>query len=171
MASRPAIPAEIRRRVLVEAGHRCAIPTCRNIYVDVHHIIPYEKCQEHTYENLIALCPNCHRMVHEGRIDTKSLLEYKRRLRFAHDKFSQIEIDVLCELASLPPNQGIPWTPYLKLLLKRLFDSGYIVSNDNIGAMIFMNGIQTGPCLIGITDKGRQFFNELNGADGDQIKY
>lgn len=26
---RPAIPAELRRRVLVKAGHRCAIPTCR----------------------------------------------------------------------------------------------------------------------------------------------
>jgi hypothetical protein len=47
---RPPIPAEIRRRVLVEAGHRCAIPTCRYIEVDVHHIIPWPKSQAHDYE-------------------------------------------------------------------------------------------------------------------------
>ena len=27
--SRPKIPAELKRRVLCEAGHRCAIHTCR----------------------------------------------------------------------------------------------------------------------------------------------
>jgi hypothetical protein len=33
--ARPPIPAELRRRILVEAGHRCAIPTCRHIEVDI----------------------------------------------------------------------------------------------------------------------------------------
>lgn len=66
---RPSIPADLRRRVLVEAGHRCAIPTCRAIMTDVHHIVPWEECQEHSYENLISLCPNCHRLVHDGKID------------------------------------------------------------------------------------------------------
>ena len=57
---RPPIPAELRRRVFVEAGHRCAIPTCRHIDIVIHHIIPWAKVNEHVYENLIALCPNCH---------------------------------------------------------------------------------------------------------------
>jgi len=70
---RSLIPAELRRRVLVEAGHRCAIPTCRHIDVDVHHIVPYEQCKKHEYENLIALCPNCHRRADRGEIDRKSL--------------------------------------------------------------------------------------------------
>ena len=55
MTDRPPIPAEMKRKVLVEAGHRCAIPTCRHIDVDVHHIIPWETCKKHEYENLIAL--------------------------------------------------------------------------------------------------------------------
>ena len=68
MSNRPPIPAEIKRRVLVEAGHRCAIPTCRYIDVDVHHIVPWETCQKHEYENLIALCPNCHRRAHKNNV-------------------------------------------------------------------------------------------------------
>jgi 5-methylcytosine-specific restriction endonuclease McrA len=68
---RPPVPAEIRRRVLVEAGHRCAIPTCRHIDVDVHHIVPWAQCQAHEYDNLIALCPNRHRRADSGDIDRK----------------------------------------------------------------------------------------------------
>jgi 5-methylcytosine-specific restriction endonuclease McrA len=80
---RPPIPAEIRRKVLVEAGHRCAIPTCRYIQVEIHHIIPWEHCKEHNYENLIALCPNCHARADKGEIDRKSLRLYKDNLRYA----------------------------------------------------------------------------------------
>ncbi len=80
MADRPPIPEGLRRRVLVEAGHRCAIHTCRYPGVDVHHIIPWERCQKHDYDNLIALCPNCHRRAGFGEIDRKSLQMYKARL-------------------------------------------------------------------------------------------
>ena len=78
MTQRTPIPAEIRRHVLVEAGHRCAIPTCRNAAnVDLHHIEPWERCREHVVDNLIVLCPNCHRLVHDEKIDKKSLIKYK----------------------------------------------------------------------------------------------
>ena len=80
---RPAIPAEIRRSVLVEAGHRCAIPTCRYPDVDVHHIIPWETCKRHDFDNLIALCPNCHRRADAEEIDRKALRLYKARLSAA----------------------------------------------------------------------------------------
>ena len=74
------IPAELRRAALIEAGHRCAIPRCGNTGIDVHHIIPWETCKKHEYNNLIALCPNCHRRAHKGEIYRKSLQEYKARL-------------------------------------------------------------------------------------------
>ena len=77
--NRPAIPAEIKRKVLVEAGHRCVIPHCASAEIDVHHIIPWETCQDHSPDNLIALCPNCHRRAHKGEIDRKSLIIYKLR--------------------------------------------------------------------------------------------
>jgi hypothetical protein len=77
--NRPAIPVEIKRKVLVEAGHRCTIPHCGSAEIDVHHIIPWETCQDHSPDNLIALCPNCHRRAHKGEIDRKSLIIYKLR--------------------------------------------------------------------------------------------
>ncbi len=80
---RPPIPNELRRRVLVEAGHRCAIHTRKHTDVDVHHIIPWERCKEHSYHNLIALCPNCHRRADSGEIDRKALRMYKARLTSA----------------------------------------------------------------------------------------
>jgi len=79
MQDRPTIPAEIRRQILVEAGHRCAIQTCRSAAdVDVHHIVPWAQSQQHEPENLIALCPNCHRRANRGDIDRESLRKYKR---------------------------------------------------------------------------------------------
>lgn len=79
--NRPAIPTLLERRVLMESGHRCAIPTCSYPTVEIHHIVPWEKCKEHTYDNLIALCPNCHSRADRGEIDRKSLLLYKSRLQ------------------------------------------------------------------------------------------
>lgn len=84
--SRPTIPAEIRRAVLVESGHRCAIPRCGQTEIDVHHIIPWESCQAHEYSNLIALCPICHRRAHNGDIDRKSLFIYKENLTKEFEK-------------------------------------------------------------------------------------
>lgn len=83
MPERPTIPADLRREVLVEAGHRCAIHTCRHIDVDVHHIVPWARRPEHRLENLIALCPNCHRRAEKGEIDRKALRLYKARLAAA----------------------------------------------------------------------------------------
>ncbi|MBK8134172.1 MAG: HNH endonuclease [Gammaproteobacteria bacterium] len=77
---RPNIPADLRRAVLVEAGHRCAIPQCRYPEVEVHHIIPWESCKTHEYENLISLCPNCHSRADRGEIDRPSLRLYKAKL-------------------------------------------------------------------------------------------
>lgn len=64
----------------MEAGHRCAIHTCRHPDVDIHHIVPWEQCRKHEYENLIALCPNCHRRADAGEIDRVSLRVYKARV-------------------------------------------------------------------------------------------
>src|SRR5258707_11347680 len=80
MSERPPIPADLRRRVLVEAGHRCAIHTCQHPDVDIHHIVPWEQCRKHEYDNLIALCPNCHRRADAEEIDRVSLRLYKARV-------------------------------------------------------------------------------------------
>jgi hypothetical protein len=78
--SRPPIPTAVRRAVMVEAGYKCAIPHCGHSDLDIHHIIPWEKCRTHDYKNLIALCPNCHRKAHKGTIDSMSLRIFKNAL-------------------------------------------------------------------------------------------
>ena len=78
---RPAIPSELERSVLVEAGHRCAIPTCRSVPVDLAHIVPWSTVREHRFENLIALCPTCHRRFDRGDIDRNAMLIYKASLK------------------------------------------------------------------------------------------
>lgn len=34
---RSSIPSKLRREVLIEAGHRCSIPICKQTPVDIHH--------------------------------------------------------------------------------------------------------------------------------------
>jgi hypothetical protein len=160
MDGRPPIPADIRRRVLVEAGHRCAIPTCRYIEVDVHHIIPWAQCQAHEYDNLIALCPNCHRRADAGDIDRKSLRLYKLNLRFIHDKYSQLELDILFELGKLADGHGVQWPAPNLIMLKRIIESGFVHVTQGQGG-VFIGGMRASPDVLSLTLKGREFLREL----------
>lgn len=159
--TRPPIPADTRRRVLVEAGHRCAIPTCRHIEIDVHHIIPWTTCREHKYENLIALCPNCHRRADRGDIDRKSLHLYKANLRFIHDKFSQLEIDVLFEAYNSESGQPILWPSFMVMLIKRILDAGYVECHPQ-GNHVTVSGLPISPDHLYITEQGRDFIENVN---------
>ncbi|MFA0718303.1 HNH endonuclease [Vibrio splendidus] len=108
MSNRPKIPAEIRREVLVEAGHRCAIQHCRNTSnLDLHHIVPWAECQEHKVDNLIALCPNCHRLAHDNSIDRKSLLKYKEVCIGLNIPPVHHEDDSLKTFIKFNPNSGL----------------------------------------------------------------
>ena len=161
------IPAELKRRVLVEAGHRCAIPTCRYIQTEIHHITPWETCQSHQYENLIALCPNCHVRADRGEIDKKSLHLYKSNLRYTHDKFSQLEVDVLFECYRQPPGGKIQWPPFMKVLIKRLIESEYIEVTERSGG-VFISGMKASPEDITITEKGRMYIESLGLEEVDK---
>lgn len=159
--SRLKIPADLERRILVEAGHRCAIPTCRHIDVEIHHIIPWSKCQEHSYDNLIALCPNCHRRADGGKIDRKSLRLYKYNLRFAHDKFSQLELDVLFCAYKRQPDEPMDWPPFVHILINRILAAGYVEILPQNNGGVFVGGMRSDPDHIRITDDGRKFVKDI----------
>lgn len=90
--SREHIPAETDRAVRVEAGHRCAIPTCRKTPIEIAHIVPYSKTHNNSFEKLIALCPNCHTLYdREGKIDQKSMNMYKQNLGILNNRYNNIE--------------------------------------------------------------------------------
>lgn len=92
---RPDVPAALKRSVLVEAGHRCAIPTCRQTPVELAHIVQWVKVREHAFDNLIALCPTCHSRFDRGEIDKKSMLQYKENLDILNHRYTDLERQLL----------------------------------------------------------------------------
>ena len=86
------VPTEIKRAVLVEAGHRCAIPTCRSTTTEIAHIVPYSETQDNSFANLIALCPNCHtRFDQKKEIDRPAVKMYKQNLSILNNRYGEIE--------------------------------------------------------------------------------
>lgn len=87
----------MKRAVLVEAGHRCAIPTCRQTPVQLAHIKPWAKVNSHTFDNLIALCPTCHTRYDRGEIDRKAMLQYKANLEILNHRYTDLERQLIKE--------------------------------------------------------------------------
>ncbi len=131
----------------------------------MHHIVPWATCQAHEYENLIALCPNCHRRADRGEIDRKALRIYKFNLRTAHDKFSQLEMDVMAVLGQAPGN-AIQWPPFNRILLLRIIDAGYIEVIEPQG-VIEISGMRMSPDVVRLTRKGIEFLMSLSTDHGD----
>lgn len=94
-SERPAVPAAVKRAVLIEAGHRCAIPTCRQTPVEIAHIEPWSTVKTHAAENLIALCPTCHTRYDNGDIDRISMRRYKANLAILNNRYTDIERQLL----------------------------------------------------------------------------
>src|SRR5258707_3569687 len=136
--ARPAIPRQLERDVLVEAGHRCAIPRCKQTPVEIAHIIPWETVQEHTFNNLIALCPNCHERYDKGHeIDRKAMVQYKANLSVINQRYGDLEKRVL-EYFAEHPNEDCIWLPSsFEILLRYLLKDGLLV--DAIGKGFSIN--------------------------------
>lgn len=78
------IPTPLGDLLLEQAGHRCTI--CKEPYFDLHHINPIENGGMTEYDNLIVLCPNCHRRVHKENIpNPQQLRHYKLKLEIAYE--------------------------------------------------------------------------------------
>src|SRR4051794_20813860 len=81
---------------MVEAGHRCAIPTCRMTSgLEVHHIVDWAKVKEHTFDNLICLCAVCHHRATIGEIDRLAMLQYKANLGVLSNRYGDFERRIL----------------------------------------------------------------------------
>jgi hypothetical protein len=75
---RDPIPADLQRALFIEAGYRCAIPTCRVIGpLEIDHIEDWAKVKEHKFVNMIVLCANSHGLKGEGprKLNRKALIK------------------------------------------------------------------------------------------------
>jgi type I restriction enzyme R subunit len=73
---RPSIPVAIRREVLFEARHHCAV-CCNPLPLEQAHVIPWNESHEHSVQNLIALCANCHARADREKWGVEVLRQYK----------------------------------------------------------------------------------------------
>jgi len=150
--NRPAIPAEIKRAVLLEAGHRCAIPTCRFPTAEIAHIVPFKEAQDNRFENLIALCPNCHTRYDGDEIDRKSMQAYKRNLPVVAGRYTDLESRMLAELGAA--------------VRRGVADAVIIVPGGS--AFLFGMAIKDGLLEYLLVGSG-QTGTSLTGPDGTQI--
>ncbi len=135
MNNRPSIPTAIKRRILIESGYRCAIPTCRFPITENAHIISWAESKDHCYENLIALCPNCHTLYDSGKIDRNAIIAYKKKLMFLNDVYSRFELDVLDHLKTHKRALVMG-----ELHVKRLLEEGIVEHEEEIMIQGFGDG-------------------------------
>lgn len=55
-------------RIRAKQDDKCAVCSWSEDTLDVHHILPLSKGGADEEYNLIALCPNCHRLAHKGKL-------------------------------------------------------------------------------------------------------
>ena len=160
--SRPTIPVEIKRQVYLEAGHRCAIPTCKAPSpLEIAHIIPWSEVQCHDFSNLICLCANCHSRYDKAQdgFDRKSMFAYKNNLSIVRQQYSDFE-RILFEMMIQESKTSVTlhdfYQPFLYYSLRdELLEKLQSVSNNVI------NGVTQGPFVYRLTTKGVTFLNSL----------
>lgn len=156
---RPDIPAALKRAVLVEAGHRCAIPTCTQTPVELAHITPWATAQEHVFENLIALCPTCHARYDRGEMDRLSMQTYKANLGVLTGRYCQMELRLLHLFASNLDSDAIDLDAPMHFELMNLVTDGLIVhvpwtNPDDVVFSIGKGGQTSIPTRYALTDQG-----------------
>lgn len=160
---RPDIPRPLERAVKVEAGHRCAIPTCRTIPVQIAHIVPYQQVREHKFENLIALCPTCHARQERGDIDRQSMIQYKANLTILAGRYGDIERRVLRVFAGDPTATYMDQPGALQILFYYLLEDGLLKYGGMAPWATQIQGVNTHDRYF-LTAKGRDFIGRWMAA-------
>jgi 5-methylcytosine-specific restriction protein A len=70
---------EIRRQSEIGSGRRSDARKTKMNFVEAHHLVPmqfqerFEPCLD-VLENVVVLCPTCHRKLHHGQIADKKII-------------------------------------------------------------------------------------------------
>lgn len=161
--SRPAIPAQLRRDVLVESGHRCAIPTCKQPTTEIAHIEPWASVKEHAFDNLIALCPNCHTRYDRGEIDRKAMRQYKWNLSVLNGRYGEFEQRVLRTFAKDPRQVSINLPNEYRILIQNLLDDGFLIERLLRGGE--RGGFRHDAMAYHLSDRGRELIRKWLAAE------
>lgn len=75
MSGRPDVPEPIKRRLRQEAGFGCC--RCGRPLYDYHHIVEYADEAHFRPEDMMVLCPWCHRLATNGMLDEDEQRQHK----------------------------------------------------------------------------------------------
>ena len=93
--SRDKITVHVERALYSEAMGRCMNPECQTELfigngdiIERAHIIPYCETEDHSFDNLVILCPNCHTKFDKVHLFTEDQIrEWKQIRRSEVEKF------------------------------------------------------------------------------------
>jgi len=74
-------PVRVRRTLLVEANHKCAICGDSTPRFQLHHMVEFAELKHYDPEHMLAICGSCHDKIGTGLIDYQMQVMYKKRLR------------------------------------------------------------------------------------------
>jgi HNH endonuclease len=153
------VPMARKRMVLVEAGHRCAIPTCRHRTTEIAHIVPESQGHDNTFENLIALCPDCQKK----EFDRQSIRMYKRNLGVLNSRYSDFERRVFDQIAETDRRSFIVEAG-LEIPLLHAVNDG-LLKRVELAPVAIQQGEPT-DYTYEVTDEGLDFVNRyIRGED------
>jgi HNH endonuclease len=141
-----------KRLALVEAGHRCAIPTCRHPTTEIAHIVPESESHDDSFENLIALCPKCQ----NKEIDAQSMRMYKHNLEILNSRYSDFERRVFDQIAETDRRSFIVEAG-LEISLLRAVNDG-LLRRVELAPVAIEQGEPT-HYRYEVTDEGLEFVN------------
>lgn len=151
--NRKAIAENVKRRLWAESMGRCMNPDCRvelfiknSDIMEKAHIGAYYETEDNSYENLIVLCPNCHKKFDKtGFIDENIVKQWKEIRRNELEKFFSVELSSFDQLKEkvvpfLSENYSIYKSYYLSGN-KSLWDKfePQILSNNEKLKLLFEN--------------------------------
>ena len=123
----------LRRAVFVEAGHRCAIPTCRGTSaLEIAHIQPWSETRKHEFANLIVLCVVCHTRYDRKEIDRKAMLQYKANLGLLNSRYGDFERRLLHLFAKNPSTLVTMIPTGHGIHLMYLLEDGHLVNTHRL---------------------------------------
>lgn len=126
------MPAELVRSLMLEAGYRCSIPTCRAVQpLEIDQLDDYADVRAHDFANLVALCRNCHGMKGSGprNLDRKALRQVKANLGLMNQRYNDTERRIL-EYFVQHPDEDKVVLPATDILFQYLIRDGLLAEEQ-----------------------------------------
>ncbi|MFZ2339220.1 MAG: HNH endonuclease signature motif containing protein [Bacteroidales bacterium] len=155
MIKRTNISKKLKKKLIQEAGNKCANPGCSSLFTNIHHITRWAVYQVHDESEMIAVCPNCHYAIHHGQIKVTDevIHEWKKIYRVSKNLKSHLYIepdsqtDILLGLCSFSNPEGM----FLFNLSQYIYLNFRIINKETIVLNLSMASLD-GTEVIKVTD-------------------